>query len=390
MLIKKFFAVIIFLNIFIFSCNVQAEEPILYSDSVIVIEESTGRIIYEKNADKIYPPASMTKMLTCILTLENLSPGDEIKISHESATAEYSDLHLAEGDIISVHDLLLGTMLVSDNGGAIAAAQAVGGNIENFVDMMNKKLNELNCRETHFANPNGLPDPDHISTARDIAKIASYCMKNDEFREIVGTEYATIHWIKPAGHKVDALNTNELFGKYPGITGIKTGYTLTAGGCMTASAKHGDIELIAVIMHSKDMDTRFIDASKVLDYGFENIDKIHRRDKNNIEKIVYVRDGRKGAIHVGAAEDVIFPILKGEDEKFLSLNYEVPEIIDAEIKKGDVIGKVILNYDGEKVAEVPLISKENVEKGFSIGSKLVNLTEPFHSAFEGILKFLLV
>ena len=280
-MLRNFFVRTFFLFTLIFSVTVSAE-PLLYCDSAIVIESSTGRVIYEKNADKIYPPASMTKMLTCILALENLSPVAEIKISREVQNTEYSDLHLMEGDIISAEDLLTGMMLVSDNGGAVAVAEKVGGNVENFVRMMNKKLLEIGCTETHFANPNGLPDPDHVSTARDISKIASYCMRNDRFREIVGTLYATVHWISPAGHKVDAMNTNELFNKYEGINGIKTGYTLSAGGCMTASARHGDIELIAVVMHSTDMDTRFIDAKELLDYGFESIEKIHREEKKTL------------------------------------------------------------------------------------------------------------
>lgn len=385
---KNFFTKVIFLSVWIFSATVFAE-PLLYCDSAIVIESSTGRVIYEKNADKIFPPASMTKMLTCILAIENLSPVTEIKISKDVAAAEYSDLHLAEGDIIDAENLLTGMMLVSDNGGAIAVAEAVGGNVENFVEIMNKKLVEIGCTKTHFANPNGLPHPDHLSTARDISKLAAYCMRSDRFREIVGTLYATIHWISPAGHKIEAMNTNELFNKYEGINGIKTGYTLSAGGCMTASARHGDVELIAVVMHSKDMDTRFIDAKELLDYGFETVEKVRFTEKKNVDKVVYVRDGKKGAFHVGAENDLSFPIFKGEDEKFLTLDYDVPEIVDAKITRGEVIGKAILKYDGEEVASVPLKALEDIEKGFSIGSALVKITEPFHSAAEGVLKYFL-
>ena len=120
----------------IFSTAANAQSLNLYSDSVIVIESSTGRVIYEENADKLYPPASMTKMLTCILGIEYLSPSTELKISRNAASVEYSDLHLSEGDIISAHELLLGTMMVSDNGGAVAVAEAVGGSVENFVEMI--------------------------------------------------------------------------------------------------------------------------------------------------------------------------------------------------------------------------------------------------------------
>ena len=254
-MLKSFFVKIIFGVAMFFSFQAQAAEPVLYSDSVIVIETSTGRVIYEKNADAIYPPASMTKMLTCILGIEYLQPEIEVKISPEAAAVEYSDLHLNAGDIMTAHELLLGTMLVSDNGGAVAVAQAVAGNVPDFVDMMNDKLVELGCKNTQFANPNGLPDPQHTSTARDISKLANYCMKFSEFREIVKTNRAIIHWIEPTNRTVEAINTNELLETYEGINGIKTGYTLTAGGCMTASAKRGDVELIAVVMHSKDLHT---------------------------------------------------------------------------------------------------------------------------------------
>lgn len=380
---------IFFLVITFFSFTAHAENLNLYADSAILIESSTGRVIYEKNADKLLPPASMTKMLTCVLGIEYLSPSTEIKISHEAAIAEYSDLHLSEGDIISAHDLFLGTMLVSDNGGAIAIAQAVGGSVENFVEMMNVKLSEIGCTDTYFANPNGLPNPEHLSTARDMSKIADYCMKSKEFREIVGTEYATIHWIFPNGQKIDALSTNELFGKYDGINGIKTGYTLSAGGCMTASAKRGDVELIAVVMHSQNMDTRFLDAKALLDYGFAEIEKIYKQDKNKVGQVVYVRGGKKGAVHVSAQEDLNFPLLKGEDEKLFNVSYELPKIIDAEVKAGEVIGKAILKYDGESVASVPLVANENVAKGFSFGSTFVNLTAPLASVFEGVWKVFL-
>lgn len=386
--LKKIFTKIFFFAALIFSFTAQAD-PLLYSDSVIVTETSTGRVIYEKNADEIYPPASMTKMLTCILGIEYLSPETEIEISSESANTEYSDLHLNTGDIISAHELLTGMMLVSDNGGAIAVAEAVAGNIPKFVEMMNDKLVELGCQKTHFANPNGLPDPNHISTARDISKIAMYAMKFPEFREIVGTNSAIIHWIKPSDRTLGALNTNELLETYDGINGIKTGYTLTAGGCMTASAKRGDVELIAVVMHSKDMNTRFIDAKELLDYGFDCVEKIYKQEKNKTDQVVFVRGGKKGAVHVAAEEDLNFPLLKGEDEKNFSITYDVPKIIDADIKAGDVIGKVILKYDGKEVSSVPLVALESVPQGFSFGSTLVKLSEPIIPHAENFFKWLL-
>ena len=383
---KKFFVAIIFSAVFIFNSAVQAagEIPELWADSAILIEATTGRVIFEKNADDIRPPASMTKMMTCILGIEYLSPADQITISPEAAATEYSDLMLQAGNIISAKDLLQGTMLVSDNGGAVAIAQAVGGNIPNFAQMMNDKAKELGCAHTSFANPNGLPNQNHFSTARDMAKIAAYCMKNSEFRNYVGTIVGNIHLTIP-DRTFDALNTNKLLETYQGCTGIKTGYTLSAGGCLAASAKRGDIELVAIIMHSADMETRFTDAAKLFDYGFANVESVKKIEVGDIKQVVFVRGGKSGTVRVEAKENFHFPLLKNEDEKLLKISYDLPKITDAEIERGNIIGEAVLNYDGKPVAKIPLSAAENVAKGFSFGSMIVKLSEAFKPTTQNFL-----
>ena len=389
MICKKFFSAIIFSAIFIFSSAVQAAGtvPELWADSAILIEASTGRVIFEKNADDVRPPASMTKMMTCILGIEYLQPTDQITISAEAAATEYSDLMLQAGNIISAKDLLQGTMLVSDNGGAVAIAQAVGGNIPNFAQMMNDKAKEIGCTNTNFENPNGLTSAGHLSTARDMAKIAAYCMKNSEFRNYVGTNIGNVHITLP-DRTFDALNTNKLLETYQGCTGIKTGYTYAAGGCLAASAKRGDIELIAVVMHSADMETRFTDAAKLLDYGFSNVESVKKIEVGDIKQVVFVRGGKNGLVHVEAKDNFNFPILKDEDEKLLKITYDLPKITDAEIERGNIIGEAILNYDGKPVAKIPLTATENVAKGFSFSSTLVKISESFKPATQNwLLKF---
>ena len=386
MIFKKFFCAIIFSAIFILNSAVQAagEIPELWADSAILIEATTGRVIFEKNADDVRPPASMTKMMTCILGIEYLSPADQITISPEAAATEYSDLMLQAGNIISAKDLLQGTMLVSDNGGAVAIAQAVGGNMPNFAQMMNDKAKELGCTNTSFANPNGLPNQNHFSTARDMAKIASYCMKNSEFRNYVGTIIGNIHLTIP-DRTFDALNTNKLLETYQGCTGIKTGYTLAAGGCLAASAKRGDIELIAIVMHSADMETRFTDAAKLFDYCFAHVESVKKIEVGDIKQVVFVRGGKSGTVRVEAKENFNFPLLKNEDEKLLKISYDLPKITDAEIKRGNVIGEAVLNYDGKPVAKIPLSAAENVAKGFSFGSMIVKLSEVFKPSTQNFL-----
>ena len=181
----------------------------------------------------------MTKMLTCVLALENLDPLQEVTVSQAAVFTEDNTLSWTAGDSVSKKDMIAAVMLVSENGGAVALAQAVAGNTENFSDMMNDKAKLIGCKNSHFVNPNGLPNPNHYSTAADMARIAVYCMKNPDFRKVVETKRTSIHWIYPKEKWSELNNTNELLGKYKGANGIKTGWTQAAGGCLAASAKRG-------------------------------------------------------------------------------------------------------------------------------------------------------
>ena len=360
---KNFFAIIISVGIIIFSSVVQAAEPPKISaDAAILVEASTGRIIYEKNSDMEREPASMTKMLTSILALEKLNPQDEIKVSRTAIFTEDTALNWAENDSLSATDMITAVMLVSENGGAIALADAVAGNEIEFAEMMNDKARAFGCKNSHFANPNGLPNPNHYSTAADMARIAVYCMKNPAFREIVGTRRTSIHWLYPKDKWSELNNTNELLGKFKGADGIKTGWTRAAGGCLAASAKRGEIELIAIIMHSPDHDTRFDDAAALFNYGFEHIRMVSGIDKDRTEKKIFVRGG----------------LMAGEDSKLLKVTYDLPKVVDAGngIERGKVLGEVVLRYDGKPVARVPLVARENISKGFSFGSLFVKIISP--------------
>lgn len=384
----RIFTAIIFSLLFFITGTASAENLKLQADSAILIEATTGRVIYEKNADDIRPPASMTKMMTCILGIEYLTPDDRIKISQEAAFTEDSELQLQENDLISANDLLRGMMLVSDNGGAVAIAEAVSGNVANFSKLMNDKAEELGCVSTHFENPNGLPNENHYSTARDMAKISMYCLENWDFRDIVSTQRETIHWIEPANHTMRVENTNKLLATYKGMTGLKTGWTYAAGGCLAASAKRGDVELIAIIMHSPDTVTRFSDAEALLDYGFNRVSSIYGIDKDQVEKKVFVRNGTKGSIAVELQDDLHYLILKDEYRQNLTVEYDLPRIIDADVKKGDIVGKAKLKYNSKVVASVPFVAKESVEAGFSFASTIVSLSEPFISVAENFLMLL--
>ena len=241
--------------------NVQAE-------SAILINARTGSVIYEKNADTRRSPASLTKVMTCILGLEEKGLDSIFNISMAAAATEYSDLGMKGGEKMRSGELMRGMMMESDNGAAVVVAQNVSGNILKFADRMNAKAKELGCRKTHFSNPHGLTVKWHYTTARDMAKIAAYAMKNPDFRNIVSSKSSVIHWASPSGKTYKADNTNRLLSFYTGANGIKTGWTSAAKGCLAASAKRNDIELIAIVLKSPDGDSRFADARSMLDYGF--------------------------------------------------------------------------------------------------------------------------
>ena len=376
---KKFFAAIILVAMLAVNSFAQAaEEPKILADSAILVEASTGRIIWEKNSDALREPASMTKMLTCVLALEELDPNKEITMSQEAIFAEDNTLSWSSSDSVSAQEMITAVMLVSENGGAIALAQAISGNTSRFADLMNDKAKAIGCKNSNFANPNGLPDSNHYSTASDMARIAVYCMKNPAFREIVGTRRTSIHWLYPKDKWSELNNTNELLGKYKGANGIKTGWTKAAGGCLSASAKRGDIELIAIVMHSPDHDTRFDDAANLFNYGFERVRMVNGIDKNRVEKTIFVRDGRQATVTVGAQDDLNFPLMAGEDAKFLKVTYDLPKIIDAGegIHIGQVLGEAVLRYDGKPVARVPLVAREKVKRGFSLSSFVISIIAP--------------
>ena len=242
--------------------------PNVQADSAILINARTGGVIFEKNADTRRSPASLTKVMTCILGLEEKGLDSVFNISMAAAATEYSDLGMKGGEKMRSGELMRGMMLESDNGAAVVVAQNVSGNILKFADRMNAKAKELGCRKTHFSNPHGLTAKWHYTTARDMAKIAAYAMKNPDFRNIVSSKSSVIHWASPSGKTYKADNTNRLLSFYTGANGIKTGWTSAAKGCLAASAKRDDIELIAIVLKSPDGDSRFADARSMLDYGF--------------------------------------------------------------------------------------------------------------------------
>ena len=240
--------------------------PEITADAAVIMDSKDGSILYEKNGAKREYPASLTKIMTCLLSVEKGNPYGIMEISPEAADVVSTALN--GGEWITLENLRTQMMLISDNGAATAIAENLCGSLPDFINEMNKKAKSLGMDNTHFVNANGMPDEDHYSTARDLAKLSRHAMENKNFRRIVSTKSRRIHYEKP---RTDFYceNSNALLFTYPGATGIKTGYTRAAGGCLAASAMGDNHEIIVILLHSQDMVTRFPEAEKLLNYGFE-------------------------------------------------------------------------------------------------------------------------
>ena len=373
----------IFLLVFIPNASVLADDTEAFdlkltAQSAILIEASTGRVIWEKDADVRHYPASMTKMMTGILALEKLPPKADVVISPNAAATEDCPLEIVAGECLSADNIITGMLMESDNGAAVAIAEAVDDSVSQFVQRMNERAQEIGMSNTHFVNPNGLTEANHYSTARDMAKLARFAMNNKKFREIVSTKNQVIHWEVPARQQKLAENTNKLLANYNGMNGIKTGWTEAAGGCLAASARRNGVELIAIVMQTPGPDDRFADARKLLDYGFKQVKMVKGIAKDRVSRKLWVRGGTSASVMAHPAEDINYPLINGEDPKHYTLSYDVPKVIAAPLKDGETVGRIIIKYDNKEVGSVPMIS-EKVEAGFSIGSWLVGV-------FAGLLE----
>ena len=238
----------------------------------MLIDDSTGMVISERNADSLAYMASLTKMMTCLLALEKGTMTDTVEITQDVFVAKDSRVKL--GDSFEMRHLVDEMMLVSDNDAAYALAKHIGGDTLKFCAMMNDKAISLGMGRTHFANPNGMPNKDNYSTACDLIKLSRYCMSDSSFAQIVGTQEKDIPFVD--GRHMPCRNTNALLSTYEGCIGIKTGFTRQAGNCLASAATRDGVTLYLVLLNSRSMSSRFTESAILLDYGF-NVMKRCRR-----------------------------------------------------------------------------------------------------------------
>lgn len=328
-----------------------------------VLTTEDGQVLYEQNADESLPPASVTKIMTMLLTMEAIDRGqisldDMVTASAHAAEMGGSQIYLKEGEQMTLNDMLKSIAVASANDAAVAVAECLGGSEEAFVSMMNERAKELGCTGTTFVNPNGLDTDGEqtLTTARDLSKISSELMKhNDIFN------YTSIWMDSIRAGSFTLANTNKMLRIYDGMIGLKTGYTSTAGYCISAVADRDGMRLIAVVMGEPDKESRNSDVSAMLNYGFANYAMADILEEGQQLDSVFVPLGLTDRVDAILADDS--PVLM-EKSKAESLTREISlaEQAEAPVQAGDKLGEIILCSDGKEIARRDIIAAETVER----------------------------
>lgn len=355
--------------------------PAITAEAAILVEASTGRVLYEKNADRLMYPASMTKIMTCLLALEHGHLEAPVTVSERAADTEYAELSF--GDRLTMEELLTEMMLESDNGASVAVAEHLSPSAEAFAEEMTARAAALGAAHTRFKNPNGLPAWGHISTARDMMKIARVAWQLPAFRRMVGLSRHTVRFTSPQSAPWEAVNTNRLLTQYAGMVGIKTGWTRAAGGCLAGAAERGGITLISIVMNAEDGDTRFSDTAALLDYGFPRVRLVKGPPREKVEGTVWVHNGTTYKVTAHPKSEIRQILMEGETERRCSVRLDMPRFINAPIRRGDKVGELVLCYDGKETGRIDMIADSSMELGFSPMAYVIHFYDRLLSPFLG-------
>lgn len=333
----------------------------LNAKSAILMEESTGNILYESNPDERVPIASVTKVMTMLLIMEAVDSGkisldDMVTVSENAMSYGGSTMFLETGEQLTVNDMLKGIAVASANDGCVAMAEHLAGSESAFVDMMNEKAKELGMENTHFMNTNGLDEDDHYSSARDVAIMSRELMKHETI-----FNYTSIWMDTLRGGKFQLANTNKLIRFYDGANGLKTGSTSKALCCLSAAAKRNDMQLIAVVLGAPTSAERFASAKSLLDYGFANYAVNTQITAGDEVQKIAVEKGVDKEVGVVAGDSCSTLVKKGQEDN-ITKEIKIDETITAPIEAGQKIGTMTISRDGEVIADIDLNSSSAVEK----------------------------
>ncbi len=360
---------IVMVGVLLFSntLKVNAFETTIESKAGVLMEGSTGEIIFEKNMDEKLPIASVTKVMTLLLTFEALESGkinmnDKVIISANAAGMGGSQVFLETGETQTVEALVKSIVIASGNDASVAIAEHIAGSEEIFVQMMNKRAKELGMTNTYFLDTCGLTDVGHYSTAKDVAIMSRELLKHEEV-----LEYTTlwsdeiVHSTRRGDEVTELWNTNKLLRSYNGITGLKTGYTRAAGFCITATATRDSLTLISVILGGESSAGRFYEASKLLDVGYTNFKTIEGEKITNPLGSIKIQKGIIDEALVYQKNEVKILLAK-DDEENIKKEIQLIENLEAPLSRGTKVGTIIYTANNKKVAEEDLIVRDDILK----------------------------
>lgn len=353
---------IIFTAIPVFSVDVNAvTEETITAPSAVLMETSSGKILFEKNPHEQRPCASITKVMTMLLVCEAIDNGklsldDTITASAHAASMGGSDIWLEEGETMSADDMIKATVVASANDAAVALAEHLCGSEEVFVEKMNEKASQLGMKDTVFKNCNGLDEDGHITSAYDVAVMSRELMKHEMI-----FDYTSIWLDNLRDGKTQIVNTNKLLKTYNGITGLKTGTTNDAGCCMAASATREDMSLVAVVLGCNSGKERFSDAAALLDYGFANFSVTQLKAPDDLPKTIKVENGMQKNIGIGCDINSSIVLDKNSGSKIVS-KIDLPESIEAPVVSGQKLGTVTYSLDGNAVKSFEITALQDAEK----------------------------
>lgn len=345
----------------------------IYSDAVILIENQTGKTLYEKNSEQKMYPASTTKILTAILSIEKGNLNDKVTVS-KTAIAQmkpgYTSAYLSEGEIISVEDLLKVLLINSANDASNVLAEYISGSIDSFVTLMNEKSKELGCTNTHFVTTNGLHDDNHYTTAKDLAIIARYCMQNETFRKIVSMKKCVI----PATNKSEERiykNTNDLINPtsgyyYPSCIGIKTGFTSEAKNCLISACSKNGLQVIAVVLGASITENhksaRYVDSKTLYDYTYSNYSIQNIAKASSVIETIEVKNATDETKSLDLKlEKDLNVLVNNKDKENIKTEIVLKDNISAPIATNSVVGSITYIVGADKYT-INLLASHDVEK----------------------------
>lgn len=354
---------IMLLILLLFPIFVKAEDLTPNAESGILIEYSTGKILYSKKIDEKLAPASMTKIMTLLLIMEAVEEGkinldDNISISTNASSMGGSQVFLDPNTEMKAEELIKSIAIASANDSAVAMAEAISGTTANFVSRMNSRAKELGCKNTNFKNVHGLDEEGHYSTAYDMSLIARELLKHEQILNYTSIYEAYLN--KPNGTSTWMVNTNKLIKYYTGLDGLKTGFTKTAGYCLTSTAKRNDMRLISVVMKEPSSQVRNSETISLLNYGFSNYKIKTILKKNQKLGTIEVQNGKKELADITILEDAT-NLESINDNKEYSFNI-VTDKVKAPLKKGDKVGTLELTEQGTVIKRLNITVKENIPK----------------------------